>query len=525
MPRKDKCFSECRGLKPNDCVVTEDKDTCKMTNGSRYKYCRLSRKYVMNKDCNITQKLKHNRSVKENSPIKENTPIKPSSPTSQSKTRKNIAARKIIGKFMLATAAQRRAHFLKTVCSDSGACIAFGTESKKIKDFFDGFTTFEHVDPPIKRIGVPSRNGFVNEIKYSRNEYTAYAILKSSVKPSADNLVYEYLVGQYLNRQSLKFPCFLETYGLFYYNNSDQWSHVKNTEVITTNVLKNSLTYQPTVNYAVACQLSKLACILIQHLKNAETLANKMTNVLHKHNFIRNDLLNILYQVYMPLAFLQNEFTHYDLHCSNILIYEPIKNKYIHYHYHLSNGEIVDFKSQYIAKIIDYGRCYFDDDKTKINSVKIVKEICFTNGCFPHCGYGAGFRTSARELKPNNYYTSIMYPNQSHDLRALNIMKSYIKPGNIFAYKPLNDFIQKVVYGQGITGEKVYYGTKPNTKSGSPKYLTINNVNDASNELKRLIKDPVVIQHNNNVYDNKEKIGDLHIYTDERNMKFIPFTL
>jgi hypothetical protein len=40
------------------------------------------------------------------------------------------------------------------------------------------------------------------------------------------------------------------------------------------------------------------------------------------------DLLNVLYQIYMPLASLSETFTHYDLQSRDVLIYEPVPGKY-----------------------------------------------------------------------------------------------------------------------------------------------------------------------------------------------------
>jgi len=112
---------------------------------------------------------------------------------------KKTRAREIIGRFMKKTKHRRKAMFLRAVCLDSGVCLAFGTYANEIKKHFGGFVHFEYAKAPIKRIGVPSQNGFINEIQYEHRGYKSYAILKSSMKKTADNLMYEYLVGQYVN--------------------------------------------------------------------------------------------------------------------------------------------------------------------------------------------------------------------------------------------------------------------------------------------------------------------------------------
>ena len=111
-----------------------------------------------------------------------------------------------IGRFMNRTQHRRRSHYLQNICSDSGVCIAFGIESKKIKIFFNHFTKFDYVVPPIKSIGIASANGFIKEINYQHQKYNASAILKSSQNPHADNLYYEYMVGLQVNKWIRSFP-------------------------------------------------------------------------------------------------------------------------------------------------------------------------------------------------------------------------------------------------------------------------------------------------------------------------------
>ena len=74
---------------------------------------------------------------------------------------------------------KQRGIFLKSICSDSGVCMAFGRQTKRIKKHFNGLVDFEYAISPIKRIGEVSTNGFIKEITYERDGYKANAILKS----------------------------------------------------------------------------------------------------------------------------------------------------------------------------------------------------------------------------------------------------------------------------------------------------------------------------------------------------------
>lgn len=106
---------------------------------------------------------------------------------------------------------KHRAAFLKSICSDSGVCIALGKQTKRISKHFKGFVNLEYVISPVKTIG-RGGHSFIKSITYERDGYTANAILKSSNRPYSDNLLFEYIVGQYINKQCLVFPCFIETY-------------------------------------------------------------------------------------------------------------------------------------------------------------------------------------------------------------------------------------------------------------------------------------------------------------------------
>ena len=168
---------------------------------------------------------------------------------------------------------RKRAHFLSAICSDSNVCLAFGRYADEIKKHFGGFTSFKHVIAPIKRIGEHSENGFVNQLEYEHRGYTSYAILKSAKTPEADNLLYEYVVGQYVNRLNKLYPCFLETYGFYMYTTEAAWLQMQNTPLLEdVRVLKKHLREQKTIDYNDACRESSRLAILIQYFKGIVSL-------------------------------------------------------------------------------------------------------------------------------------------------------------------------------------------------------------------------------------------------------------
>jgi len=445
------------------------------------------------------------------------------------------------------------------ICSDDKVCLAFGEASDKVKDFFDGFTRFNFTKEAIKRIGEPSANGFVFELENETRGYKAYSVLKSAQEPSSDNLMYEYIVGQYINKVNKLYPCFLETYGLFKYRTNKQWEKFSTTkEIMDMHALQAGLAPQP-INYAKGCRKSKHLAILIQHLPKPKTL-DELTD---DPDFIKDELMGALFQLYVPLAQLKDNFTHYDLHLGNLLMYEPVKDKYIEYHYHYTptvlessmhltdtsrttktalaasmQPNTISFKSSYMLKIIDYGRSYFKDEESGVDAKQIYGEICQERKCNTKkstCGENFGFSWLGDDSADpeGHFYISSQHKNISHDLLPLDRLyikyeereeeekkktKDKSKPSskvNAVIFTPeIDDLIKRVDYEHE-------FGTSQNLTVGYP--AKIYNVQDASNYIMECVKRPEFQTHNNAVNRTKDKLGDLHIYLDgSRPMKFIP---
>jgi hypothetical protein len=509
-----KCFSKCRQIPENICK--EKSRLCQFTRGTR-KYCRISKFYTLDKNCNMIKKkqkmIPGEASKKIGQFILNKT--KKYKLIQQNNLKKQEASRKI-GKFVLKNRNKLTAFFLKTICSDSGVCIAFGTEITKLNNFFNNFTDFEYAVSPIKRIGEVSNNGFIKEVKYSREGYDAYAILKSAFNKKSDNLMYEYEVGQFINKKNKLFPCFLETYGLFIYKDEDEWKHAKNTETISADVLKNSFYDFNEIDYSVGCPESRDVAILIQHIKNAITIDKFIQNILiepdknKKIISINYELLYILYQIYMPLATLSHEFTHYDLHTDNVLLYEPIKDGYITYNYHLNSGKVIKFNSKYIAKIIDYGRCYYKDGT--YSSKDTYEAICKIKDCDPACGEDYGLINLAPEDPPGSfYYITSQKRNMSADLRLSFRIQNDLGYNSEIS-KKFNDLLYKIVFTER-------YGTKERVKSGLP--IRVNNVIDFCKELEDMIDSPEHIFYNSR-FNTYQCIGEFHIYENGNPMRFEP---
>lgn len=417
---------------------------------------------------------------------------------------------------------------LENNCESSNVCLELGRYNYTIKKYFDNFTNFSYIDK-IKLINKKGKSGFTNIIQYKKDNYRVDLILKSSLN-ATQNLGYEYFVGKFINKYNKLFSCFIETFDLLKYNNLKTWEKMKNSTIIKS-VLKNNITPLPKVdiyNINLTCNDPLLLINLTQYVNNSIDLK---TLIQHDPLFIAHDLIYMLYQIYLPLFYMKKNFTHYDLHTGNILISQPIKDTYIEYIYYLPNNKIINFKSKYIAKIIDYGLSYFNDTSQCINSNVIYNSLCFFPQCGTlenKCGNNLGYNFLSNKNNPYTKFNIIpKTKNESSDLKLLFMLKQneflhnnknkYIKhfPWMVEIYNMLDS----VVYGIGLEAKNKPHGTIENIEHDN---INIFNITDAKERIEKILDINYYQFINNNYYHNIQKCGDLHIYTDGRKMKFIP---
>ena len=120
------------------------------------------------------------------------------------------------------------------------------------------------------------------------------------------------------------------------------------------------------------------------------------------------NILQILYQVYYALNDLRENFTHYDLHTGNVLLCKLGKGAKFVY-------PSVTFHCQYLAKIIDYGRCYYyiNQEYNSRNDMKLLNAYC-TNPKETQLVY-------SNRYNKGTYWNGISANrNMSHDLRLIH---------------------------------------------------------------------------------------------------------
>jgi hypothetical protein len=486
------------------------------------------------------------------------------------KSRKLNTAASMIGKFLKNTEDKRKLKYLVHICSKSGECLAIGKENAKILKYFDNFDNFHYLEYPIQLISNQSANGYVFQLKYTKYNTSVYAILKSTLNSFTDNLGYEYIVGKFINEQSKRFPCFVETYGLFIHTSTDTIKAL--TEKITTeknrnkmsknkvhlidiseHTLKNIYPYSihdddilgkyfkkytghdDYINYT--CKNSIGISILTQHISNSETMEKLFNNVSKRKLFLSQELHFVLFQIYFPLMALRNKFTHYDLHMNNVLLYTLENNSYLEYNYYFQDGRIIQFKSKYIAKIIDYGRSFFYENEDK-NSLNIYHELCNSEECnleieyenetIPSvCGDNYGYSNMESPEKWNKrteqskeglfFINSAIY-NQSHDLTLINHIKLFKKIMKSYLVPEMQTLINNLVGREGIgVLDRPSSYADPSTDEQN-----IQNVTDVVALLYDCIMREEIKQANDGFYNDAEykNIGSFHIYEKDKPMVF-----
>lgn len=456
----------------------------------------------------------------------------------------------------------RYANVLNAICGTNtrGECVDFGNYKRAINTYFNDFNidkNWKYLEY-IKKIGQPSANGSIIELKFNKHGYSAYAVMKMNLRSDADNLLYEYYVGKtFINKYLNIFPCFVETYGMYKIKNGSRNFLISynslpkdtNGRILNANLPPD--VFKKINNEYSINEISKTGCdygrsndlgILIQHYHDLKTI-EQSTNGDDIY-----DIYNFLFQVYFCLHCMKDSFTHYDLHTGNALAYKPYNgNKFVEMNYHLNDGTIITFPTERLMKIIDYGRAHFEHNVNgHVENTKMIVDNVCANSQLPDydddaCYHGTpgSYETFCGEIFGMNsingensydkitnkvtrdigsfYYIHPSVKNVSHDLRLLYIIGQKI---NINA---------NVRFTDGA-------GTPEVEDVASPPISIIRNVTEAFLGLKMVnawtgvkfvewktkTPSPQAKYNKYGASTGWEKMGEFHIYEDQRPYEFIP---
>jgi hypothetical protein len=218
---------------------------------------------------------------------------------------------------------------------------------------------------------------------------------------------------------------------------------------------------------------------------------------------IENELKYILFQIYYTLVYLENEFTHYDLHWENILLHKLSYNTYIEYNYILNDGTLINFKSKYIVKIIDYGRSFYND--TSEGDKIICSEFPFSRE----------YNKSTDLMLLNNVGTNSNTPRNIKDIRLKmthlydDLLTNNVKQHYKFNVSGSINTRQNTFKQQTID---LYTQRRLILPTESTSIDKINNINDALQNFVELISSKDEIRKNNTYVEQNLKMGTVTVF-------------
>jgi len=292
-------------------------------------------------------------------------------------------------------------------------------------------------------------NGTAYKVEFADGTLGVLKVQKGAMK---DNLMYEYLVGEKLNALRFFFPQFIETRDIYFFSQA----HLR-----TLTELKALEPHK----LEKGCRTAGHQALLLKHV-NGASLKSYMGDT----TFLKRELPGVLFQIYYTLLKLKDEFTHYDLHKSNVILDAPSNGKPILFRYTEFTPPI-EFTCRYVPKIIDYGRAYINGiDFSGLNMPECNKPVCAPHG--KRCGFNYY----------NSEYQNYRLPNISQDLRLLTGLP-----------EPYAWLSEMVLFGHGVPPEKIRYTT---LQMKTPEYPSrIVNLDDAFQMLQSLVEQEPLRRH------------------------------
>lgn len=386
--------------------------------------------------------------------------------------------------------------YLKNICPNSGHCLAFGRENALIDKYFDFFNDFAYVDPASITTINSGENGFITAMDFVRDSYKVSTILKTAKKVDSDNIFYEAFVGlAYINEQNNYFPCFLKTYNLFQFNEPAYRTRLEHPERHRSDLAPDSLNAglkklgmndADTIN--TSCSSPTQITLLLQFIENPiqlyKWLYEQLKNPAQCEYMFSVEIVCILFQVYSVLSAISDEFTHYDLHSGNVLLYQVPDSKYVTMKYHMPDGPTVVFKTRYIAKIIDYGRCYTKHTPELYTNVICKAPSCssaqniISNGRLYQipCGESNGFNFFFKTQTEDNFFISSRVRNKSHDLRLATLVYQVFLENDVRNKYPKTRTLHTLM-------KEIYENYDPRDYYKGDKYGTPENIQYSVNDF------------------------------------------
>jgi hypothetical protein len=414
------------------------------------------------------------------------------------------------------------------------------------------FQNLKHYTSQIERVdgvGSTNSNGFIYKLQYTKQHTYISVILKVNQNEQADNLVYEYLVGQCINEYSRFYPCFAKTYMIGEFStpkvaNYSAFMHLSIPNSFDTYI--RPLDIRNTERLILkGCRSNEFLALFTQYIPIRYSFHNYLMSISVGSSSPSNkriipaqdssihklyELTAILHMIYQLLASFADKFTHYDLHLDNVVLVEVPANQFIHVVFHYPDRRIVRYNICYIPVIIDYGHCFVHC--AQINSKEIMKTVCNNdskrapkgplNPLGPECPYMCGntsgyeratdYDEASDRFQPSsmeNHFIDYTQSNVSHDCRLLHEIILQFD----FNKLPRNNFIVKTLVA-GIFNKLTEMDSRWGTHEDETWGHTISQIFMAAHKLTELISHPKFNIMNDSFLNDKKLYGTLHIWTD-----------
>ena len=396
--------------------------------------------------------------------------------------------------------------------------ILFNSDPTQLYQNTESFSNLNNYSTEVMSIGDVSANGFIRKLTYLSGGNRYPIILKNSIEQNSDSLVYEYLVGQCINKFANYYPCFAKTYMLGLYTTHANYQMMQS--VIGTNILPNNLSTYITrldasdLNQIIkqGCRNNKNICIFTQYIPIYRTLSDFLISVCANELPKLYGLASMLHITYSLLSSLSNYFTHYDLHGENIVVVMIPNNQYVRIRLHLEDGvTVVEYKTTYMPVIIDYGHSFVNCrniDMLMHDSEEIIRTACnhdvrnpvqTERACRNSCGDQAGYNWNPPYNHRNNtfhpqardrYFIDPTRHNITHDTHLLFKIKRILSRCNPSAIVN-SDYIGRTLL-QDFFRTKVF---DSETEYGSSENLSVDinrvhNVHSAFTLINNIVSHP-----------------------------------
>ena len=417
---------------------------------------------------------------------------------------------------------------------------------------------------------VKSRNGTVSFIRFKLTNRSDIRVVVKSLRgdPIGDNLYYEYVAGLCINEFLHYFPFFVKTYGIGRYKEvinskvsnkyrfqetcsnsinllSKVSDYIKLMDETFLNMIhqikenRSSISNDQinTIDETIRtdCKSPLLTCIFTQSVPDALSLYDFINESFYEGTYKpenMNQLIAIMYMLYGCLSTLSNNFTHYDLHANNILLYEIPDKKYLQVNMYVSDTESVPIYTQYIPIMIDYGRCFFESYnenlKDILSSTYFIDRVRSVLGERKdnkprECGYGVGMPSNKETInlfESERFFINRRLPNKVQDQRILVWLKSLSDSIENNDTVRLPDYVKSFLKIPHKISKDVRLKTKldPSVCNSFNLFHSICSVNDTFKHIHEKVVTKEYCKDNNNFYSDSdiEQYGTLNIYVGQQ---------